>query len=266
MVTAFEGWNDAGDAASSAAQWMIVRFEAELVASIDSEEYFDFTTTRPVIRQREDGSRAIDWPDTDVWAATTGRDHDLVVVVGHEPHLRWRSWTRAVVDLATELGVSRALTMGALASDIPHTRPTTVTGTSDDPELAARLSVMHSTYEGPTGIVGVLGQALRDADLSTMSMWASVPAYVSGSPSPAAALALVERAIRFAGLPISTLDLELSTASYLSHLDELMAEDQDMAAYVADLESAADDQPSDDDLDADPGALVEEVERFLRGD
>jgi hypothetical protein len=177
------------------------------------------------------------------------------------------------------------ITLGALLSDIPHTRPTVVTGTADDPVVGTRLGLVRSTYEGPTGIVGVLGSALRDAAIPTVSLWASVPTYVSGAPSPKATLALVERTARVLGVHLPTTDLEIAAASYVRQLDELVAADDDTAEYVSGLEAAADDQPRTgfdlddlddpddlddldplDPLDADPAELVEEVERFLRGD
>lgn len=266
LVTAFEGWNDAGDAASGAVRWLIHRHGAEQVATVDSEEFFDFTSTRPVVRQAETGERQILWPDTELWSAVTDTDRDLAVLVGQEPHLRWRTWTSAVLDLVSALDVSLVITLGALLSDIPHTRPTMVTGTADDPELAARLGLVRSTYEGPTGIVGVLGAALREAGVPTVSLWASVPTYVSGAPSPKATLALVERAARVIGVQLPTTDLEIASAAYIRQIDELVASDDDTAAYVSDLEAAADDEPTAEVDDTDPGALVEEVERFLRGD
>lgn len=286
LITAFEGWNDAGDAASGAARWLIHRHGAERVATLESEEFFDFTTTRPLVEQTDAGHRRIVWPDTELWTATTSTDRDLAVLVGHEPHLRWRTWSAAVVELARALDVSMVITLGALLSDIPHTRPTVVTGTADDPEVATGLGLVRSTYEGPTGIVGVLGAALRDAPIPTVSLWASVPTYVSSAPSPKATLALVERTARVLGVHLPTTDLEIAAASYVRQLDELVAADEDTAEYVSGLEAAADDQPRTgfddlddldegpdladldplDPLDADPAELVEEVERFLRGD
>lgn len=280
LVAAFEGWNDAGDAASGAARWLADRHDAELVAVIDAEDYFDFTTTRPIVELSEAGVRRITWPDTELWAATTGTDHDLLILIGHEPHLRWRTYCRAVLDVAGELDVTLAITLGALLSDVPHTRPTAVTGTADNPALVERLDLMRSNYEGPTGIVGVLHGACSEADIPSASLWAAVPTYVSGAPSPKATLALVERATSMLGLALPTTDLQIASAAYERQIDELVAADDDTAAYVAGLEEAADEDPhqihDDDDEDhdhavpplsaTDPSELVEEVERFLRGD
>jgi len=272
LVAAFEGWNDAGDAASGAARWLADRYGAELVATIEAEDFFDFTTTRPIVEIGADGRRSLTWPDTELWAATTDSGTDLVVLVGHEPHLRWRTYCKAVLDAAAELDCSLLLTLGALLSDVPHTRPTAVSGTADDPTLMDRLDLARSTYEGPTGIVGVLHASCDLVDQPSASLWAAVPTYVSGAPSPKATLALVERSVTLLGLDLSTIDLQIATAAYERQIDELVAADEDTAAYVAGLEEAVDDDPDDneDDLDAlvetDPGELVEEVERFLRGD
>ena len=281
VLAAFEGWNDAGDAASGAARWLADRYGAELVATIEAEDFFDFTTTRPMV-EHDEGGRRIVWPDTELWAAATDGPADLVVVVGHEPHLRWRTYCRAVLEAADALGGSMVVTLGALLSDVPHSRPTSVTGTADDPALIEQLHLTRSTYEGPTGIVGVLHAACAARDLPSASLWAAVPTYVSGAPSPKATLALVERACTLMGLRQSTTDLQIASAAYERQIDELVEADDETAAYVAGLEEAADhddDVPrhpdghpagrgEDDDtpLPDDPDVLVEEVERFLRGD
>ena len=292
LVAAFEGWNDAGDAASGAARWLADRYGAEMVATIDAEDYFDFTTTRPIVELADDGTRTITWPDTELWSAATDAPADLVIMVGHEPHLRWRTYCKAVTEAADALDCSMVLTLGALLSDVPHSRPTAVSGTADDPDLIEQLDLVRSTYEGPTGIVGVLHAACQARGIPSASLWAAVPTYVSGAPSPKATLALVERACALLGLRLPVTDLQIATAAYERQIDELVEADEDTAAYVAGLEEAADDEERDarfggsggsgdthpeghpaahnSDLtpmeDADPDALVEEVERFLRGD
>ena len=276
LVAAFEGWNDAGDAASGAARWLADRHGAEQIATIEAEDFFDFTTTRPMVSTDADGRRELTWPDTELWGASTGTGTDLVVLVGHEPHLRWRTYCAAVIEAAQGLDCSMVLTLGALLSDVPHSRPTAITGTADDPELIERLALTRSAYEGPTGIVGVLHASCSKVGQPSASLWAAVPTYVSGAPSPKATLALVERSLSILGLSLPTVDLQIATAAYERQIDELVADDDDTAAYVAGLEEAADDDPDrdDDDTDddfeslaeADPAELVEEVERFLRGD
>ena len=297
LVAAFEGWNDAGDAASSAARWLADRYGAELVATIEAEDFFDFTTTRPMV-EHDEGGRRIVWPDTELWACSTDSRADLVVMVGQEPHLRWRTYAKAVTEAADALECSMALTLGALLSEVPHTRPTNVTGTTDDDDLLERFELERSSYEGPTGIVGVLHAACQDRGIPTASLWAAVPTYVSGAPSPKATLALVERACAVLGINQPTTDLQIASAAYERQIDELVEADDDTAAYVAGLEAAADDEGHDEDqpsahparggaaadpssdahpepppegiddstLDDDPDALVDEVERFLRGD
>ena len=272
LVTAFEGWNDAGDAASGAARWLADHHDAELVATIEAEEFFDFTATRPLVETTSDGSREIIWPDTELWAATTDGPSDLLILIGHEPHLRWRTYCRNVLEMAETLGSSLVLTLGALLTDTPHTRPTTVSGTADDPTLVADLGLTRSGYEGPTGIVGVLHGACRSAGHPSASLWAAVPTYVSGAPSPKATLALVERAASVIGAPMVTTDLEIAASDYERQIDELVEADPDTAAYIASLEEAADEDTFDRAVGGEPLAaeraadLVAEVERFLRGD
>lgn len=269
-MAAFEGWNDAGDAASGAARWLSDRYDATLVATISAEEFFDFTATRPIVETTGDGRRSITWPDTELWAARTETGTDLVVLIGHEPHLRWRTYCATVLEAAEALGCSLVLTLGALLTETPHTYPTEVSGTSVDPEVLERVGLEPSTYEGPTGIVGVLHASCTQADQPSASLWAAVPTYVSGAPSPKATLALVERAVGVLGLHLPTTDLQIAAAAYERQINELVAADADTAAYVAGLEEAAEaDHSGDEDdeqLGDDPEALVEEVERFLRGD
>lgn len=280
-MAAFEGWNDAGDAASSSARWLADRFGAEKIGAIDSEEFFDFTTTRPLVSTDDEGTRTLTWPDTEIWSASTPGATDLVFLIGQEPHLRWRSYSKMVIEVAEALGASMVLTLGALLADLPHTYPTMITGTADDQALVERLDLTRSDYEGPTGIIGVLHDACRQAEIASASLWATVPSYVSGAPSPKATLALVERALTLLGLSLPTTDLEIAMADYERQIDHLVSSDDDTAAYVAGLEDAAreraeraedeaDNDHTDDDgidlADTDPEALVEEVERFLRGD
>jgi predicted ATP-grasp superfamily ATP-dependent carboligase len=293
LVAAFEGWNDAGDAASGAARWLADRYGAEMVATIEAEEFFDFTTTRPIVEITDEGKRRITWPDTELWSAATDAPADLILMVGHEPHLRWRTYCKAVTEAADALDVSMVLTLGALLSDVPHSRPTAVSGTADDVDLIEQLDLTPSTYEGPTGIVGVLHHACQERGIPSASLWAAVPTYVSGAPSPKATLALVERASNLLGLRQPVTDLQIASAAYERQIDELVEADEDTAAYVAGLEEAADDEERDAEAsfggaggsgethpeghpagghdlgpmdDADPDALIEEVERFLKGD
>lgn len=260
LLTAFEGWNDAGEASSSAARYLRDHYEAEHVATIDAEEFFDFTVARPNVCLDADDVRRIVWPSTSLYVARIpDAAHDLVCAIGHEPQLRWRTFVDHVAEAAEALGASLVCTVGALLTDVPHTRPTQVYGGTDDPALAARLDLSPSTYEGPTGIVGVLSAELRDRGLSVASFWASVPTYVPNHPSPKAALSLVERLVRVLEVDVPRTDLQIAAEDYEAQVTNLVAEDEDTVHYVQQLEADFDEEASDD-----PDQLVAEVEDFLR--
>jgi len=275
VLAAFEGWNDAGEAASTAARYVRDHFDARQIGSIEAEDFFDFTVARPFVRL-EGGNRCIDWPSTDVYAATiSGGSHDLVILMGHEPQLRWRTFAEHVAAVIERLGACRIVTLGALLADVPHTRPVQIFGTSEERDLAERLGLAPSSYQGPTGIVGVLGTYLRDTGLSTSSLWASVPAYVSNAPSPKAALALVENISVVLGVPLPNTDLQIMADEYERQISRLVSEDQRTAEFVEELEADFDSQePCDPPLTPEtnevrntsdnPESLVAEVEDFLR--
>jgi len=261
LVAAFEGWNDAGDAASTAVRHLRDVWELELVAELDPEEFYSFTDTRPHVTFDDGGLRRIDWPANRFWAGEVrGQDRDLLVLDGIEPNLRWRTYGEQITGVAHELGVSMVVTLGALLTDIPHTRPTSVIGTADDAELITRLDLRPSGYEGPTGIVGALHEACRTAGLDSISLWGSVPSYVPGSTSPKAALALIERLGQLLDTTIPVTELEIATTAYERQLDELVQEDEESSTYVAELERVFDEQA----LHGNGSDLVDEVERFLR--
>ncbi|HET9692146.1 MAG TPA: PAC2 family protein [Acidimicrobiales bacterium] len=268
LVVAFEGWNDAGDAASLAVSYLAQAWDAEPFAEIDPEDFFDFTETRPQVKIVDGTTRAIEWPTTEFLSARVpGTSRDVVLVRGVEPQLRWRTFTSAIVEVAAEVGVELAATLGALLADVPHTRPVKVTGTTDDDDLAHRLNLSASTYEGPTGIIGVLHDALHQAGMRTASFWAAVPHYVHQVPSPKAALALVERSASLVGARVNPLELRVAAEEYERRVSERVADDEDAAAYVAQLEEADDDERREEAtaLPLDAGRLADEVERFLRG-
>lgn len=259
LIVAFEGWNDAGDAASFAARYLARTWDAEQFAAIDAEEFYDFTEARPRVRLDDDLNREIMWPENEFYATP---DSDIVLLVGTEPHLRWKTFSRQVIEVARALETRLVVTLGALLAEVAHSRPVSIVGTTSDPELAERLGLRPSSYQGPTGIVGVLHDECRRAGLASASLWAAVPAYVPSSPSPKAALALVERCSELLGVPVATTELDIATAAYERQVSELVQADEETAAYVAGLE-----QRSDDDTAthlADGSALIEEVERFLR--
>jgi proteasome assembly chaperone (PAC2) family protein len=261
LVAAFEGWNDAGDAASSAVRYLIERCDAEAFARVDPEEFFDFTCSRPHVELDENGERTITWATTEFYAGTLPGGRHAVFVVGPEPHLRWRTYCNTVVGVANRLNCRSALVLGALVAEVPHNRPVQVVGTAapTSNQSEASIGLQPSTYEGPTGIVGVLTAALRAAELPTTSLWAAVPAYVPSAPSPKAALALIEYTAKVLDIWVPTTDLQIAAASYERQVSELVAEDEETTDYVRELERRhdADDQ--------EPGrTLVEQVERFLR--
>ena len=268
LIAAFEGWNDAGDAASSAARYLARAWSARRFATIDPEEFYDFTTTRPQVRLVDGITRTIEWPVNELSAAALpGRSHDVIVLSGVEPQLKWRTFCATIVGMARELGVELVVSLGALLADIPHSRAVRVTGTAADPELVQRLRLQHSRYEGPTGIVGVLHDTFRREGIASASLWAAVPHYVAQTPSPKASLALVERTGALLGVRVETLDLQIASASYERQVTDLVDADEDVADYVRRLEEAdaADDQDDTDDLDPEGGeTLAAEVERFLR--
>jgi predicted ATP-grasp superfamily ATP-dependent carboligase len=272
VVVAFEGWNDAGDAASLAVSYLARAWNAERFASIDPEEFYDFTETRPLVRVADGGDRSIEWPEVELLTArlpagdydAAGRD--VLFVRGVEPQLKWRTFCQLLTDVAVGYRSEMALILGALLADVPHTRPVRVTGNADDQGLAARLGLVPSRYEGPTGIVGVLHHAFSAAGVPSASFWASVPHYVHQVPSPKAALALVERSAGVLGATVDPTELRDAAADYERQVSERVADDEDAAAYVASLEEAEDAESDrhSPTLLADPDRLAEEVERFLR--
>ncbi len=270
LIAAFEGWNDAGDAATTAASHLAGRWGCVPVAEIDPEPFFDFTAVRPLVHLDDSKARRIDWPANEVRVARLDNaGADAVVLIGTEPQLRWRTFTRQLISVAGLLGVERVVTLGALLAEVPHSRDVEVYGATDDEDLRAELGLTPSSYEGPTGIVGVLASACRDAGYSTASFWSAVPSYMPAAPSPKAALALVNRVCALMGAPVPTLDLEQRAKSYEQEITKIVAEDEETAEYVARLETAWDnrDRHADNDdtpLSDDPDRLVAEVEKFLR--
>jgi proteasome assembly chaperone (PAC2) family protein len=263
LITAFRGWNDGGQGASLAAGYLARLWDAALIADLDPEEFFDFQATRPHVKLVEGLTRQIDWPETSFYhARPEGFDRDVVLLLGVEPNLRWRAFTKLVIDFASELGVELVVSLGSLLADVPHTRPAPVTGSASDAELVERLGLQASRYEGPTGIVGVLHDACRGANLPSVSLWAAVPHYVSLTPSPRAALALCERLGSLLDAQIDVTELEQAAGGYVEQVSRAVATDADTQAYVDELESRADEI---DESELPSGeALAAELTRFLR--
>jgi len=264
LVCAFKGWNDAGDAASTALSHIGSQLHAERFATIDPEEFFDFRATRPVVQLNEGGRREIVWPATEVWAARAPRaPRDLVLVSGHEPSMRWRTYCGIVLELAEALGAQLVVTLGALLADVAHSQPVSITGSASDEALGERLGLQRSGYEGPTGIVGVLNSACGEAGIPTASLWAAVPHYVAASPNPKAALALVRRLEGLVGVTFDGAELEEATVDYERQVDRAVQSDPDVQSFVAELEREALEDGDDEDVPSGD-IIAREFQRFLR--
>ena len=269
MVCAFKGWNDAGEAASAALSFIRGSFEASDVARIDTEEFYDFTAVRPTVRLTEGRTRKIDWPENHVSAAEVpGAEGDLVMLEGVEPSLRWRRFTDSVIGTARELDVRMVITLGALLADVPHSRPVSLTGIGSDRSLVEQLGFDPPSYEGPTGIVGVLQHACADAGLPAASLWASVPHYVAASPNPKVALALVRGFEGIAGVAVDAGELESAADDYERQVSAAVASDPEVKAFVERLETAMDEvtaeNPPDEGSLPSADTIARDFQRFLR--
>jgi predicted ATP-grasp superfamily ATP-dependent carboligase len=264
LIAAFRGWNDGGQGASLATGYLAKLWDAKRFGEIDPESFFDFQATRPHVSLEEGVTRRIDWPSTVFYHGRPGGlDRDVVLLLGIEPNLRWRTFTEMIVGFIQELEVELVVTLGALLADVPHTRPCPVTGSASDPELVERLGLSASRYEGPTGIVGVLHDACRIADIPSASLWAAVPHYVSLTPSPKAALALCDRLGDLLGAEVDTTELAEAADNYSEQVSEAVASDPDTAAYIEELEQRADTLEEEANLPSGD-ALAAELTRFLR--
>jgi predicted ATP-grasp superfamily ATP-dependent carboligase len=266
MVCAFQGWNDAGDAASNAVSFLASALEARSFARIDSEEFYDFQANRPSIRFDERETREIVWPTVEIFEAQAPRaPRDVVLVQGVEPSMRWRAFSTHMVDLAEALGVQLVVTLGALLGDVPHTRPVSLSGHASDAVLLERLGIQPSSYEGPTGIVGVLHTACAKAGLPSATLWASVPHYVAAAANPKAALALLRRVEVLIGVSVDVSELEVAAADYERQVGLAVRSDPDIQAFVERLEQAADSEDQSDPEDVPSGDIIaSEFQRFLR--
>jgi hypothetical protein len=268
---AFSGWNDAAEAATNAARFLRSAWDGQPFATLECEEFYHFGLSRPLVRFLPGTSeREIVWPDTE-FAHCGGGDlgRDVLIGVGGEPHLRWRTYCATVLDLARELGVSLVVTLGALLAEVPHTRPVRLTGFATDPELAAILGVKPTRYEGPTGIVGVLSSAARQAGFAAASLWANVPHYISAVENPRATLALLHRVNRLLDGPLELGELMEAASQFDAQLAEVLTQNRKVANYVKQLEAKdqeADDLPPGEPTEELPPSedLVAEIERFLR--
>jgi proteasome assembly chaperone (PAC2) family protein len=264
LVCAFAGWNDAAGAATTALEAVLASLDPQLLARMDPEEFYDFQVNRPTIRLVEGRSRQIDWPANTLLAAEVATaERDLALFSGVEPNLRWRTFAEAIVDAAERLGVEIVITMGALIADVAHTRPVPITGLASDPELVERLGLSRSSYEGPTGIVGVLHDACRQRDLTSASLWAAVPHYVAAVPNPKAALALLRRLEGLTGVAVEASELEEATERFEDQVDRAVAANPEIEELVRNLEAS---QEEGIELGGNVTAddIAQEFQRFLR--
>jgi proteasome assembly chaperone (PAC2) family protein len=276
LIVAFAGWNDAGGAATHAAQFLVQRLQARRFAGLDPEEFYNFTELRPQVRLRDGLYREIIWPANDFFYSSASLlPRGLVFGIGIEPHLKWKTYSAAILDMAKQCGVKMVLTLGALLADVAYTRPVRVAGFASDPALAAQLQLTSSRYEGPTGIVGVFNDACRRAGITSASFWANVPHYISAAPNPKAALALIGRVESFLHFTIDTTDLRTQAMAFDAKVAQALAENPNMAAYVRQLEER--DQQEESSLAVEPAPkgnggnghangkdMEEELQRFLR--
>ncbi|WP_233579749.1 proteasome assembly chaperone family protein [Frondihabitans sp. PhB188] len=267
MVVAFEGWNDAGEAASNVARSLVETLELTTLAELDGEAYIDFQFNRPMAARDEDGNSTLVWPrillhgPASAASPVEGADDSLFVLLGAEPSRSWRSFAAEIVDLVDVHDIAGVVFLGAMLADVPHTRPISLYVGSENPDVRAELLVERSTYEGPVGILSVLSQSIEAAGVPTVSIWASVPHYVHNAPSPKASLAILEKVEEITGVEVPRGDLVEEAAAWESGIDALAADDEDMAGYIEQLEQARD---TVDSPEASGEAIAQEFERYLR--
>ncbi len=265
LICAFSGWNDAADAASSALTFVGGSLGARRFATIDPEEFYDFQATRPRVKLADGQTREIEWPAVEVYEARVPRaPRDLILLSGSEPSFRWRTFSKVVVELTEALGAQLIVTLGALLADVPHTRPVAVTGLASDPVLIARLGLASSSYEGPTGIIGVLHAAFQNAGLPSASLWAAVPHYIAATPNPKAALALVRKLEGLVGVAVEASELESAAADYDRQVNLAVQSDPDVQAFVERLEQAAGEEGTEAGPLPSGETIARDLQRFLR--
>jgi len=267
LVVAFEGWNDAGEAASGAVRALKERLDLTPISSVDPELYFDYQFNRPTVSIREDGSRRLSWPEGTLYGPSPSAEQrsedarDIYLLLGAEPSRSWKSFCAEIIDAALAADISGIVFLGAMLADVPHTRPISIFVTSEIAEVRAELHIERSDYEGPVGILGALGEAAEDAGIPTMSIWASVPHYVHNAPSPKATLALIDKIEETVSVGIPRGDLVGEAAVWEQGIDALAAEDEEMGSYIRHLEQARD---TVDSPEASGEAIAQEFERYLR--
>jgi proteasome assembly chaperone (PAC2) family protein len=262
-ILAWEGWNDACDAASGAVAYLLgQRDDPEPFAWIEPEEFYDFQVRRPHVEVDDGGTRSLSWPLTSAFAIETDTPHDLVVTLGEEPNLKWKTYTRSVARLLAESDVEMVVTLGAFIGQVAHTAPVPIVGVATDPALVERHNLQTSRYQGPTGIVGVMLEACREIGIPAVSLWGAAPHYLAANPNPKVMLALLSTAREVLDVEIDTTELEMAVEEFQTKVDEAMAENDDFTGYVKRLEAQSPDMSSIDP--GTGGALIDEIEDFLR--
>jgi proteasome assembly chaperone (PAC2) family protein len=262
LIAAFEGWNDAGDAASGAIEHLELSWNSTPLTEIDPDDYYDFQVNRPTVSMVDGQQRRVEWPTTRIsFCRPTGADFDVILVRGIEPNMRWRAFCGELLDVMRELNVKTVITLGALLSDSPHTRPTPVSGSSYDPASAARFGLEGSKYEGPTGIVGVLQDMCIAIGTPAISFWAAVPHYVSQPPNPKATIALLHRVEEVLDIPVPMGELPQQADDWQKLVDEMASEDEEVTEYIRNLEERDDEGEM---REASGDAIAREFERYLR--
>jgi proteasome assembly chaperone (PAC2) family protein len=265
MVCAFRGWNDAAAAASTALTAVAGSLDAVQIASLDPEDYFDFQSTRPTISMDEGQTRRIEWPENNVFAVNVpNADRDLVLFDGTEPNLRWRTFSETIATVADALGVEMVITLGALIAEVSHTLPVPITGLASSTELVEELELERSSYEGPTGIVGVVHDLCRQNGIDSASLWAAVPHYVAAVPNPKAALALLRRLEGLTGIAVEASELEEDTAAYEEQIGRAIAANPEIEELVSRIEAEQADLLEDETEVPSADTLAREFQRFLR--
>ena len=260
LVVAFEGWNDAGEAASGAARAVRDQLDLVPIADLEPEDYFDYQFNRPTTSIDENGERLIEWPGVTLWGPLDGGP-GVHVLLGTEPSRGWKTFSGEIVDALTAAGITGVVFLGAMLADVPHTRPISIFVSSEDPEIRDHFELERSTYEGPVGILSVLAEAAERAEIPSISIWASVPHYVHNAPSPKATLALIDRLEDYVGVDIDRGSLVEDSEAWESGINALADDDDDMAAYISQLEQARD---TVDSPEASGEAIAQEFERYLR--
>jgi proteasome assembly chaperone (PAC2) family protein len=265
LVCAFRGWNDASGSATTALETAAAAFDAEPIARVDPEDYFDFQANRPTISLSEGQARRIDWPRNELLAVRVpGADRDLVLLDGTEPNLRWRGFSETIATAADALGVEMVITLGALIAEVSHTLPVPITGLASDEQLVEELELERSSYEGPTGIVGVLHDRCRRLGMSSASLWAAVPHYVAAVPNPKAALALLRRLEGLTGIAVEASELEDEATSFEEQISRAVAANPEIAELVERIEAEQAEQLDEGGDVPSADTIAREFQRFLR--